>query len=263
MMASFETITIDQDARGVARLTLNRPEKHNTLSARMIAELTEAARMLGQDDTVRVVVLAASGDSFCAGGDLEWMQAQIAGDAASRRAAARGLAMMLNALDTMPKPLIGRIHGAAYGGGVGMISVCDFAIGVPGPKYGLTETKLGLIPATISPYVVGRIGVTAARRHMLASRLFGADEAVRIGLLGSLAAPETLDAAVEAEVAPFLACAPGAVAAAKALIRRFAPPIDAALIDATIDLLVERWESPESAEGIAAFFEKRPPAWKA
>ena len=257
----FETITIDRDIRGIARLTLNRPEKHNTLSARMIAELTEAAARLGTDPEVRVVVLAAAGASFCAGGDLDWMKAQIAGGSVVRREGATALAMMLYALDTMPKPLIGRIHGPAYGGGVGIMSVCDLAIGTEGTSFGLTETKLGLIPATISPYVIARIGVTAARRHMLASRLFPADEAHRIGLLSSLAAAEELDSAVAAEVEPFLACAPGAVADAKALIRQVAPAPDRALIDTTVGLLVRRWESAESAEGIAAFFEKRKPAW--
>ncbi len=257
----FATITLAVDARGVAVLTLNRPEKHNTLSAAMISELTEAAAELGDDPKVRVVVLAAAGESFCAGGDLGWMKAQIAGDAGSRGASARALAMMLFALDRMPKPLIGRVQGQAYGGGLGMMSVCDLAIGVPGAMFGLTETKLGLIPATISPYVIARIGVTAARRHMMASRLFGAEEALRIGLLAQVVAPEALDAAIEAEVAPFLGCAPGAVADAKALIRRMAPVVDEALVAETVGLLVKRWESPESAEGIAAFFEKRKPGW--
>lgn len=257
----MDTISIEQDARGVATLRLNRPEKHNTLSGRMIEELTEAASELGDDPNVRVVILAAAGTSFCAGGDLDWMKAQIAGDATSRRAGATALAMMLRALDRIPKPLIGRVQGAAYGGGVGMMSVCDLTIGVPGASFGLTETKLGLIPATISPYVIARIGTTAARRHMLASRLFGADEAHRIGLLSAVAEPEDLDAAVEAEVAPFLLCAPGAVADAKALIREVVQPPDQALIDKTIGLLVGRWESDESAEGIAAFFERRKPRW--
>lgn len=259
----FETIEITMGSRGVARLTLNRPAKHNTLSAAMIAELTEAAGRLGSDPAVRVVVLAASGESFCAGGDLDWMRAQIGGDAASRRSAATALAQMLHALDTLPKPLIGRVQGQAYGGGLGMMSVCDLCIGVPGATFGLTETKLGLIPATISPYVVARIGVTAARRHMMSSRLFGAAEAHRIGLLAAIAEPAELDAAVEAEVAPFLACAPGAVADAKALIRRLVPAPDRALIEATVGLLVQRWESGESAEGIAAFFERRKPFWNA
>ncbi len=257
----LETIKVDQDARGIATLTLNRPEKHNTLSGRMIEELTTTAAVLGEDPKVRVVILRAEGDSFCAGGDLDWMKAQIAGDSEQRRAGATALAMMLRALDRMPKPLIGRVQGAAYGGGVGMMSVCDLTIGVPAAKFGLTETRLGLIPATISPYVIARIGVTAARRHMFASRLFDADEAHRIGLLSEIAAPEDLDAAVAAEVEPFLACAPGAVADAKALVREVVAAPDQALIDKTVGLLVKRWESDESREGIAAFFERRKPRW--
>ena len=257
----FETIRIETDARGVAHLWLAREDKHNALSAQMIRELTRAAGQLGVDPSVRVVVLAARGKSFCAGGDLGWMQDQMQADAATRRAGARELAMMLNALNTLPKPLIGRVQGNAFGGGVGMISVCDVAISVPEARFGLTETKLGLIPATISPYVIARIGVTAARRHMLASRLFNADEAHRIGLLSAVVAAEDLDAAVMAEAEPFLACAPGAVADAKALIRQVAPAPDRALIETTVELLVRRWESAESAEGIAAFFERRKPVW--
>lgn len=257
----FEMIEIATDARGVATLTLNRPEKHNTLSEQMIAELTQAAGLLGADAAVRVVVLAAKGDSFCAGGDLGWMRAQMVADAVTRRTSATALAMMLYALDTLPKPLIGRVQGAAYGGGVGMMSVCDLTIGSTGAKFGLTETRLGLIPATISPYVLARIGGAAARRHMLGARMFCAEEALRIGLLSSACDPEDLEDCVEAEIAALLACAPGAIADAKALIRRLSPVIDKALIDATIDLLVARWESAESAEGITAFFERRKPQW--
>lgn len=257
----FETIRLATDARGIATLRLNRPEKHNSLSGLMIQELTQAAGLLGKDPQVRVVILAAEGESFCAGGDLDWMKAQIAGDAATRRAGAIALAGMLRALDLMPKPLIGRVQGAAYGGGVGMMSVCDLAVGVSGARFGLTETKLGLIPATIGPYVIARIGVAAARRHMLASRLFCADEAHRIGLLSAIAEPEDLDDAIMAEVEPFLRCAPGAVADAKALIRAVVPAPDDALIDTTVSLLVKRWENDEAAEGIAAFFERRKPRW--
>jgi methylglutaconyl-CoA hydratase len=257
----FDTITLTTDARGIARLTLNRAERHNTLSARMISELTEAAGALGADPSVRVVILAAVGESFCAGGDLGWMKAQIEGGTTARREGAAALARMLQALDTLPKPLIGRVQGQAFGGGIGMMAVCDLCVGVEGARFGLTETKLGLIPATISPYVVARIGAAAARRHFLASRLFDAAEAHRIGLLARIVVPEDLDAAVEAEVDPFLACAPGAVAAAKALIACVAPPPDQALIDATVDLLVARWEDPEAAEGITAFLGKRRPDW--
>ncbi len=257
----FETLTLSTDPRGVATLVLNRPEKHNTLSAQMIAELTEAAGQLGADPAVRVVVLTGAGASFCAGGDLSWMKSQIEADAETRRQGATALALMLQALDCMPKPLVGRVQGQAYGGGIGMMAVCDLCIGVPEAKFGLTETKLGLIPATISPYVVARIGAAAARRHFLSARLFDATEAHRIGLLSQVVPAGDLDAAVEAEVAPFLACAPGAVADAKALVALLAPPLDRPLIDATIDRLVARWESPEAAEGIAAFLGKRKADW--
>jgi len=258
---SYDTLTVTTDPRGVARLTLNRPEKHNALDAAMIDELTQAAQALGADPAVRVVVLAGAGASFCAGGDLGWMRAQIAADAQTRAAGARALAMMLNALNLCPKPVIGRIHGNAFGGGIGMMSVCDVAIAADTARFGLTETRLGLIPATIGPYVLARMGEAMARRVFMSARLFGAEEAVSLGLAARAVPPADLDAAVEAEVAPYLSCAPGAVAEAKALARRLGPPIGGAEIEASIAALVTRWESPEAAEGIAAFFDKRKPGW--
>ena len=256
-----ETVRVTRDGRGVATLWLARAEKHNALSAAMIGEITAAARALGTDPEVRVVVLAAEGASFCAGGDLGWMRAQMAADAATRGAEARRLAEMLRALNELPKPLIGRVQGNAFGGGVGMVSVCDVAVGTDGLKMGLTETRLGLIPATIGPYVVARMGEAMARRVFFSARLFGAEEAVRFGLLARAVPDAELDAAVEAEVAPYLACAPGAVAEAKALVRRLGPRIDDAVIDMTIDALVRVWEGDEAPEGIAAFFEKRSASW--
>ncbi len=258
----YETISIDRDTRGVATLTLQRPEKHNALSSRMIGELTEAARALGEDKTVRVVVLTGAGKSFCAGGDLGWMREQMAADGARRAEEAKKLAHMLKALNQLPKPLIGKVQGQAFGGGIGMTSVCDVAIGVTGARFGLTETRLGLIPATIGPYVVARMGAARARRVFMSARLFGAEEAVALGLLARAVAPEELDTAVEAEVTPYLACAPGAVAEAKALLHRLGPVIDDSRIDMTIDALVRRWESAEAAEGLAAFFERRRAAWE-
>ena len=257
----YQTITVDRDARGVARLMLNRPEKHNALSGEMIGELTEAAGRLGADPSVRVVVLAGAGESFCAGGDLGWMKAQIAADGATRAREATKLAMMLQALNTCPKPVIGQVQGNAFGGGIGLMAVCDVAVGADHARFGLTETRLGLIPATIGPYVLARMGEAMARRVFMSARLFGADEAVTLGLLARAVAAAEKDAAVEAEVAPYLACAPGAVAEAKALARRLGPRIDEAVIAETIGALVRRWESPETAEGIEAFFEKRKPAW--
>ncbi len=258
----YETIKLDCDDRGIVRLALSRTEKHNALSAQMIAELTEAAGRLGRDPAVRVIVLTGAGESFCAGGDLGWMREQMAASGAARAREATKLAMMLNALNTCPKPVIGRVQGNAFGGGVGMAAVCDVAIGAAHARFGLTETKLGLIPATIGPYVLARLGEAMARRVFMSARLFCAEEAVTLGLLARAVDAEDLDDAVEAEVAPYLACAPGAVAEAKALARRLGPRIDEAVIAETIQALVRRWESPEAAEGIAAFFDKRAPAWK-
>lgn len=259
----FETLTLSQDARGIARLTLNRPARHNALSAQMIAELTEAAARLASAPEVRVVVLAAEGESFCAGGDLAWMKEQIEGGADARRTGAKALAGMLNALNTLPKPLIGRVQGPAYGGGLGLMSVCDACIGVDHARFGLTEVKLGLIPATISPYVVARIGPAAARRHFMSARLFDAEEAARIDLLAEVVPADALDATIEAHARSYLGCAPGAVAASKALVARLSTVLDASLLEETVDLLIARWEDPEATEGIAAFLEKRKPGWVA
>ena len=259
----FETLNLTKDARGVARLALARADKHNAMSGRMIEELAEAAAQLTADDTVRVVVLAAEGASFCAGGDLRWMQAQMTASADERRREARKLAMALYALNTLPKPLIGRVQGNAFGGGIGLMAVCDVAIGVPAARFGLTEVRLGLIPATISPYVLARMGEDKARRVFMSARLFEAEEAQQLNLLARVVAPEDLDAAIEAEVTPYLAAAPGAVAESKALARMLGPQISEAVIEATIARLVATWEGDEAPEGIAAFFEKRKPRWMA
>ncbi|WP_138422862.1 crotonase/enoyl-CoA hydratase family protein [Maritimibacter alexandrii] len=257
----YETISITTDGRGVATLTLDRADKHNALSATMIRELTEAAQALGADDGVRVVVLTGAGKSFCAGGDLGWMRDQFAADPETRFIEARKLALMLKALNEMPKPLIGRVQGQAFGGGIGMCSVCDVAIAADHAKFGLTETRLGLIPATIGPYVLARIGEAMARRVFMNGRVFGAAEAQRLGIVAHAVPEGALDAAVEEEVVPYLTCAPGAVAAAKRLARRLGPPITDDIIDDTIRALVDCWEGAEAQEGIGAFFEKRKAEW--
>lgn len=259
---NMQTIEIEIDARGVATLWLARADKHNALNAAMMAELTQAARVLGADDTVRVVVLAARGATFCAGGDLGWMQEQMAADAETRGREAAKLAWMLQALNTLPKPLIGRVQGNAFGGGVGMASVCDIAIGVDTALMGLTETRLGLIPATIGPYVCARMGEARARRVFMSGRRFGASEAVDLGLLARAVPAADLDAAIEAEVTPYLDCAPQAVARAKALLRHLGPVIDEATIAHTIGELTACWEGEEAVEGIGAFFAKRKPRWQ-
>lgn len=257
----YDTLSLDTDGRGVATLTLNRPDKHNAMSARMLEELTLAAHSLAADDAVRVVVLTGAGKSFCAGGDLGWMRDQMAMDTATRAAEARKLAVMLDALNTLPKPLIGAVQGNAFGGGVGMACVCDIAIGVDTAKLGLTETRLGLIPATIGPYVIARMGEGRARRVFMSARLFDAADAVDLGILARAVPPGDLMRAVEDEVAPYLACAPGAVAAAKAFARSLGPTIDADVIDRSIAALAARWDDAEAAEGISAFFDKRKASW--
>lgn len=257
----FSTLLLETDARGVATLTLNRPQRHNALDGTMIAELQRAADLLAADARVRVVVLTGAGTSFCAGGDLDWMRQQMTAPRDERMAQAHLLAAMLGALNGLPKPLIGKAQGAAYGGGVGLLCVCDVALAADTARFGLTETRLGLMPATIGPYVVARLGEAMARRVFMSSRIFDAAEATALGIVARAVAPAQLDAAVEGEVLPYLAAAPGAVAAAKALARRLGPRIDAAVIEASVTALADAWETEEAREGLAAFFDKRKPGW--
>ncbi|HEV7320304.1 MAG TPA: crotonase/enoyl-CoA hydratase family protein [Ensifer sp.] len=259
---TFETIRIVTDARGVARLTLALPQKHNALSATMIGELTEAAETLSTDRAVRLVVLDAEGRSFCAGGDLGWMREQFDADRATRIAEATRLAMMFKALNEIAKPVIGRVHGNAFGGGVGLVSICDAAVASADARFGLTETRLGLIPATISPYVVARIGEGKARPLFMSARLFSAEEARAIGLVTTVVAADDLDAAIEAEIEPYLTAAPEATGRAKRLARSLGVPITEDTIAATIEQLADCWESNEAREGVGAFFEKREPSWR-
>ena len=249
------------DARGVATLTLNRPEKRNALSSELISALHEAADSLAAETSVRAVILTGAGDTFCAGGDLRWMQEQMAADGETRAAEARKIAHMLRALNELPKPVIARVQGNAFGGGIGLMSVADVAIGVEGSSFGLTETRLGMIPATIGPYVIARLGEAMARRVFMSSRVFGAEEVLALGLAARIVPAEDLGAAVEAEVAPYLNCAPGAVAEAKALTRDFGPKIDDEVIEASISALIARWQSDEAQDGIAAFFAKEKAPW--
>lgn len=258
----YETLRVSVDARGVAEARMNRPEKRNALSATMLAELTDMAGRLGADPAVRAVVLSGEGKSFCAGGDLTWMRAQIEADRPERMREARKLAEMLQALNLTPKPLIARVHADAFGGGVGLICVCDYVVAADSARFGLTETRLGLIPATISPYVIARMGEGPARRVFMSSRIFGAAEAQALGIASEVVAVGDLDAAVERQVEPYLSVAPGAVGRAKALARFLGPVIDDAVIDATVEHLADAWETEEARQGIDAFLERRDPPWK-
>ncbi len=258
---TYSTLLVDIDDRGVAYVRLNRPDKRNALSADLISDLTTVAQTLGRDSQTRVVVLSGEGKVFCAGGDLEWMKAQIDADTPTRMKEARRLANMLRVLKDMPKPLIGRIHGGAYGGGVGLACVCDVAMAESGTRFGLTETRLGLIPATIAPYVLARLGEGTARRLFMSSRIFDAEAARRFGIVAEVTGPEAFDEVVEAEVAPYLNAAPGAIAFAKAQVQSLGRPIDDATIDACIRSLADVWEGEEAKHGIEAFLNKSKPRW--
>ena len=257
----FQTVTLETDPKGVARLTLNRPEHHHAIDARMMDELTEAARLAAQDPAIRVLILASSGPTFCAGGDLGWMRDQIEADGPSRATEARRLARMLEALDSLPKPLVAQVQGSAFGGGVGLLSVCDIVMAADTAVFALTETRLGLIPATIAPHVLARIGEPAARRLMLSARRITASAAVSMSLVARAVPPERLAEAVEEEVALLLAAAPGAVAEAKALLRSLRHPKPDA-VERSVAALVARWESDEARAGVSAFFARRDPPWR-
>ena len=255
----MKTLDVRTDPRGVVHVALNTPEKRNVLSPAMIAELTDLAQGIGQQ--ARAVVLSGTGPVFCAGGDLDWMRAQMQADRAQRLAEARKLADMLHALNTLPAPLVGRLHGGAFGGGIGLACVCDVAVAAEGTKFCFSETRLGIIPATIGPYVLARMGEGHARRVFMSARVFEAAEAERLGLVARVVAADALDAAVEAEVAPYLSTAPGAVAEAKRLTRALGPRIDAGVIEDSVRRLADIWEGEEARHGISAFLEKRKPDW--
>ena len=257
----YETLDISHDRNGVVSLALNVPQKRNALCAKMIAELTDFAKTAGDRPDTRVVVLSGRGKVFCAGADLDWMNAQIAADRTTRMAEARKLADMLRALNEMPLPLITKITGGAFGGGVGIACVSDIVIAEAGAKFGLTETRLGLIPATIGPYVINRMGEGRARQIMLSARIFGAPEAEKLGIVSKYCDADDMVSCVDAEVAPFLNAAPNAVAAAKKLAREMGAPITDAMVNDSIARLADVWEHPEATEGIAAFFAKRQPRW--
>ncbi len=246
----------------VARVRLARPEVHNAFDAALVTGLAAALDRLAADAGVRVVVLEGAGASFSAGADLNWMRDMAGASEAANRDDALALARLMRTLDELPRPTIASVHGSAFGGGVGLIACCDIAIGVPGAKFGLTESKLGLLPAVISPYVIAAIGARQARRWFASAEVFDADTALRIGLLHEVVNATTLDTAVRRQVDLLLKAGPVAASGAKALVRRVAAGGDGARIDAdNADLIAALRVSPEGQEGIAAFLDKRKPDW--
>jgi methylglutaconyl-CoA hydratase len=246
----------------VARVTLDRPEIRNAFDDALIAALTKALRELDADGAVRAVVLAGSGAAFCAGADLNWMKRMANYGYEQNLADAQALAGMLRTLDRMAKPTLARVHGPAFAGGVGLVAACDIAIGVPEAKFCLSEAKLGLSPATISPYVVRAMGERMARRYFLTAEVFDGAEAARIGLLSGVVPQEKLDAEVDGILRHLTQGGPQAMAKIKDLIRTVsAGAVDDAMIGDTAQRIAEIRVSPEGREGIASFLEKRKPGW--
>ncbi len=256
-----ETLQVRRDGP-IATLRLNRPELHNAFDAGLVSALTSALKALAGVGGVRVVVLEGAGKSFSAGADLNWMRDMASAGETWNRDDALALAYLMRTLDALPKPTIARVHGAAFGGGVGLVACCDIAIGVPEAKFGLTESRLGLLPAVISPYVVAAIGARRARRYFATAEIFDAARACEIGLLHEVVPADALDATVERQVKLLLKAGPLASARAKTLVRDVAASTDVEALDAAnADLIASLRVSPEGQEGLSAFLDKRPPAW--
>jgi methylglutaconyl-CoA hydratase len=252
-----------ETAGGVARLTLARPEKHNAFDDVLIADLTTALEEAGADDAVRVVVLAAEGKSFSAGADLGWMKRMAGYSDAENLEDARALANLMRTLNDLPKPTVARVQGAAYGGGVGLVACCDIAVASSSAKFCLSEARLGLIPAVISPYVVAAMGERSARRYFLTSEVFDAHEAYHLRLVHVIDWRDRIDRHVDSIVAALRANGPAAMAEAKDLIRRVASgPVDAAMVEDTAQRIARVRASEEGAEGVVAFLERRAPTWR-
>ena len=246
---------------GIATLTLDRPEVHNAFDDRLIGELTSALGQLAEDASVRVVVLTGAGKTFSAGADLDWMRGMARASEQENLADSLKLAALMRTLAFLPKPTLARVNGSAYGGGVGLVACCDIAVGVEPAKFSLSEVKLGLVPAVISPYVVAAMGARAARRLFLTGEVFEAPEAWRLGLLSHCVAADDLDETVERQLHWLGKGGPQAQREAKALALRMAgdTPERAREVDAENAALIARLRvSPEGQEGITAFLEKRP-----
>lgn len=258
-----ETLSYTVDERGVATLTLNRPQLHNAFDDQLIADLSDCFARVAQDSSLRVLVLAAEGKSFCAGGDLNWMRRMAGYSFEENLRDSNALAEMLRRLNTLPLPTIARVQGAAYGGGVGLVSCCDMAVAAPEAAFCLSEVKVGLIPATISPYVIKAMGERAARRYFTTAELISAEQALALGLVSELVDADQLDNSVADIVKNILRNGPAAVAGAKRLVLDYAnAEITPELIADSSQRIAETRGSEEGREGLAAFLEKRKPDWR-
>jgi methylglutaconyl-CoA hydratase len=258
---AFETLTITREDR-VATVTLNRPDVRNAFNETTIAEIKQAFSELGEDDALRAIVLAANGLAFCAGADLNWMKKMAGYTHAENHADALQLAEMLRTIYLCPKPVVAKVQGDCYAGGMGLVAACDIIVAVEEVNFCLSEVKLGLIPATISPYVIKAMGENAARRYFLTAERFGAREALRIGFVHEVVSTETLDAKVTEIVKALVNNSPNAVQQAKVLVRDVVgQPVNDALLADTAERIAQIRASDQGREGVASFLEKRKPAW--
>lgn len=259
----MSTLEIRRPQPHVAEVWLNRPEVRNAFNDGVIAELTEAFRTLGADGNLRAIVLAGHGKAFCAGADLSWMRAMADYSWAQNKADAAGLAQMLWTIWSCPLPVVGRIQGDCYAGGVGLAAVCDVLVAAEGVHFCLSEAKLGLLPATIGPYVLRALGEQASRRYFVTAERFSAAEAKALGFVHEVVAADALDAKVAEIVAALVANGPAAVKACKLLVKDAAGrPIDEALRDDTARRIADIRASAEGREGVQAFLNKREPSWR-
>jgi methylglutaconyl-CoA hydratase len=260
----MQTIQSTLSSNGVQTLTMNRPEVHNAFDSTMIRELTEALQDAASIDEVRILVITGAGSCFSAGADINWMRSQVEATQEENQRDAMLLADLMRSLNYFPKPSIACINGAAFGGGLGLIAACDIAIATDTALFGLTEARLGLAPAVISPYVIRRIGERNARRYFLTAERFGAQQALAIGLLQQCVSQDELNASVESVITDLLKGGPEAVATCKQLIFAIAGHDEKSQMvmdEYTSGLIAGLRVMDEGQEGLAAFLEKRNPAW--
>ena len=255
-------VITDIDDHGVAQVRLNNPDKHNAFDDEIIGELTEAFVAIVDNSNVRVMVLGSEGKSFSAGADLEWMKRMASYSYDENLRDASALALMLKTLNEIPQPTIARVQGAAFGGAVGLVSCCDMAVAASAASFSLSEVKIGLVPATISPYVIAAIGQRAARRYFVTAERFDAHRALQLGLVNEVVDAEQLDQEIDRLINTLLANGPEAVTGAKQLVFDVADkPIDQQLIDATCETIAAIRVSEQGQEGLQAFLERRKPQW--
>ena len=257
------SVLLDIDQRGVATVTLNRPLKHNAFDDEIIAELTDTFTRVGANRDAKVMILCATGKSFSAGGDLKWMKRMADFSYSENVEDAKKLAEMLEALNTLSVPTIARVQGAAYGGAVGLVSCCDMAVASDDAMFCLSEVKVGIAPATISPYVIAAIGSRAARRYFLTAEPFSSNTARSLGLISEVAQADELDTYLNKLIDALLANSPQAIKISKQLIANVEHhDMDEALMGYTSETIARLRVSQEGQEGLSAFFEKRAPSWQ-